>query len=73
MCNGHISDKMIEFFRNSPRDSHHSATPESELRWKLMAAHPTAAEIALGAERFHERVELYGMFQENKFTFRSIV
>lgn len=73
VCNGHISDKMIESFRNSPRDSHHSATPESELRWKLMAAHPTAAEIALGAERFRERVELYGMFQENKLTFRSIV
>ena len=72
VCNGHISDKMIESFRSNPT-GHHSATPEAELRWKLMANHPTAAEIALGAERFRERVELYGMFQENKLTFRSIV
>lgn len=72
VCNGHISDKMIQSFRSNPT-GHHSATPEAELRWKLMENHPTPAEIALGAERFRERVELYGMFQENKLTFRSIV
>lgn len=72
VCNGHISEKMIEAFRSNP-SGHHSATPESELRWKLMAAHPTDAEIALGAERFRERVALYGMFREKKLPFRSIV
>ena len=72
VCNGHISDKMIQSFRSNPT-GHHSATPEAELRWKLMENHPTPAEIALGAERFRERVELYREFQENGLKFPSIL
>lgn len=72
VCNGHISDKMIQAFRSNPT-GHHSATPEAELRWKLMENHPTPAEIALGAERFRERVTLYRAFQEQGLTFQSIL
>lgn len=57
VCNGHISQEMINAFR-ARKEGPHSATPASEARWALMREHPTACEIALGAERFNERIRL---------------
>lgn len=64
VCNGHLSDKMIEMFRRMPMDKIHSASVKNEIRWDVMKQHPTPSEIALAAERFNERVELYRRYSE---------
>lgn len=59
-CNGHLSDSLIQRFKRMAaegKDSRHAFTPEKGIRYEIMASHPTAAELALGAERLRERVE----------------
>lgn len=73
VCNGKLGDELIEKFRQAPKGGHHSASPESELRWKMMKNHPTPAEISLGAERFKERVTLYADYLKNDLTYKSIL
>lgn len=73
VCNGALSPKMIELFRNTKEGNHHRATPESELRWKTMASHPTSNEIALAAERFNERIALLNEIKEKDLNFKSII
>ena len=73
VCNGAISEKIIEMFRKRGTEGPHSASKENEIRWSIMASHPTDAECALGAERFRERVEIYSRFQEEGLTFKSIL
>ena len=58
MCNGAMSQAMIDRFRANGTSGPHSASPANEARWALMKDHPTAAEIALAAERFNERLHL---------------
>lgn len=57
VCNGSISQAMIDMFRSNTSGPH-SATPANEARWEIMKDHPSASEIALAAERFNERLRL---------------
>lgn len=63
---------MLARFRTGKDGGHHAASPEKELRWKMMNTHPTQAEISLAAERFGERIQLYREFTENGLKFVSI-
>lgn len=72
VCNGALSKDMIECFRNG-RGGPHGATLENEIRWKVMENHPTEAEIALGVERFRERIEILRRFEEGGGEFRSVL
>ena len=56
VCNGAMSQAMIDRFRANGASGPHSASPANEARWALMKNHPTAAEITLAAERFNERL-----------------
>ena len=58
VCNGAMSQAMIDRFRANGASGPHAASPANEARWALMKDHPTAAEIALAAERFNERLRL---------------
>ena len=58
VCNGAMSQAMIDRFRAAGTSGPHSASPASEARWALLKGHPTEAEIALAAERFNERLRL---------------
>lgn len=71
VCNGHMSQEMINAFRargNGP----HSATPASEARWALLAEHPTDAEITLAVERFNERLTLLEQLNAQGVEYSSI-
>ena len=71
VCNGALSEQMLAHFRTGKDAGHHAASPEKELRWKMMNTHPTQAEISLAAERFGERIQLYREFTENGLKFVS--
>ncbi len=73
VCNGALSEGIIERFRLAPEGTPHSATPEKELRWDVMKSHPTNAEIALGAERFSERLELFRQFNKQGLEYKSVI
>lgn len=72
VCNGSLSDDIINSFRKRGSEGPHSATPANEIRWAVMAAHPTKAECDLAAERFTERVKLYTEFKKQGVEFTSI-
>ncbi|MDO4355254.1 MAG: flavodoxin family protein [Clostridia bacterium] len=57
VCNGSLSQSMIQAFRQRGSGPH-SASPANEARWEVMKDHPTSSEIALAAERFGERLRL---------------
>lgn len=71
VCNGSISQAMIDTFRQN-RGGPHSATPSSEARWEVMREHPTSTEIALAAERFNERLRLLRKLNDLDIAFSSI-
>ena len=73
VCNGALSESIISRFRQAGTSGPHSATPENEIRWAVMKDHPTEAELALAAERFKERVEIYRAFREKGLTFKSVL
>lgn len=72
VCNGCMSQEMIARFRAMGSTGPHSASPESEARWEVMANHPTACEIALGAERFNDRLRLLKRLNELGLTYASV-
>lgn len=72
VCNGRLSDKLIENFRKAPKGGHHSATPQSEKRWEIMKKHPTELDIALAVERFNERITFYSMLSEDSLEYKSL-
>lgn len=72
VCNGALAPKMIEHMRQGGTGPH-TATPQKEIRWEIMKNHPTAAECALAAERFCERIDLYTRFCEQDLAFDSIL
>ncbi len=72
VCNGCMSQEMIQRFRAAGTSGPHSASPESEARWEVMAAHPTVCEIALGAERFNERLKLLNMLEERGLAYTPV-
>ena len=48
-------------------------TEQKELRWEIGRSHPTAAECALAAERFRERVWLWSRCRELQIPFTPVV
>ncbi|MDO5734044.1 MAG: flavodoxin family protein [Eubacteriales bacterium] len=61
VCNGALAPALIEKFKKMAAEgsgNHHAFTPEKGVRYEIMKNHPTPAELALGSERFNERVEL---------------
>ena len=73
VCNGALSQEIIDSFRKAGTSGHHSASPENEIRWEIMKNHPTEAEINLAVERFNERIEILRQYQEQGLTFKSIL
>lgn len=73
ICNGALSEKIIEMFRKNGKEGTHSASPENEIRWKVMANHPTKAECDLGAERFIERIGIYEEHKKQNLIFKSVL
>lgn len=71
VCNGALSQKMIEAFR-ARTSGPHSANPASEARWEIMKEHPTQNEITLAAERFNERIEMLKKLNELGVEYSSI-
>lgn len=57
ICQGKIDDKMVEMFEKMPEGNPHRPTPEKRKRYKISANHPSAADIAVAAEMFRERIE----------------
>lgn len=57
ICQGKIDDKMVEMFENLPEGNPHKTTPEKRKRYEISANHPSAADIAVAAEMFRERIE----------------
>lgn len=73
ICNGALSDAIIEAFRKRGTEGTHSASPENEIRWEIMKDHPTKAECSLGAERFAERIRAYEMHVKQGLKFASVL
>ena len=73
VCNGALSAEILERMRAPGNTGHHSSTPANEIRWDIMKDHPTNAELALAAERFAERVDMYRRHKEAGIDFKSIL
>ena len=57
ICQGQIDPKMIEIFEKMPEGNPHKPTPEKRKRYEISAKHPSAADIAVAAEMFRERIK----------------
>lgn len=57
ICQGKIDPRMIEIFKKMPEGNPHKPTPEKQKRYVISANHPSAADIAVAAEMFRERIE----------------
>lgn len=73
VCNGALSQSIIERFRERGTSGTHSASPENEIRWEILKDHPTKAECALAAERFLERIEAYERHAAQNLRFQSVL
>lgn len=70
VCNGAVAKRqMVE----QDNGNAHKPTKQKELRWEILKEHPTAAECALAAERFRERIEIYSRCKELNIPFLSIL
>ena len=67
VCNGAISPEL------KGNQGQGVPTEQKELRWEMTDGHPTAAECALGAERFRERIRLWQRAGELGIPFQSIL
>lgn len=70
VCNGAVSQTLME---GQGKDGTHTPTEQKEIRWEMIKNHPTAAECALAAERFNERIKLYTRCKELNIAFTSIL
>lgn len=70
VCNGAVAQNLID---GQGKGGVHTPTEQKELRWEMVKDHPTAAECALAAERFNERIKLYTRCKELKIDFTSIL
>ena len=57
ICQGKIDQKMVEMFLKMTEGNPHRPTPEKEKRYAISANHPSAADIAVAAEMFCERIK----------------
>ena len=70
VCNGAVAQNLIE---DQGKGGGYPPTEQKELRWEMTRNHPTAAECALAAERFNERIKLYARCKELQIDFTSIL
>lgn len=70
VCNGAVAQNLID---GQGKGGVHVPNEQKELRWEMVKNHPTAAECALAAERFNERIKLYTRCKELKIDFTSIL
>ena len=70
VCNGAVAQELID---GQGLGEPHTPTEQKEIRWEVTASHPTAAECALAAERFRERIYLYNRCKELHIPFQSIL
>ncbi len=70
VCNGAVSQTLID---GQGKGGVHTPTEQKEIRWEMIKNHPTAAECALAAERFNERIKLYTRCKELNIDFTSIL
>ena len=70
VCNGAVSHTLKT---GQGVDGTRTPTEQKEIRWEVTDSHPTAAECALAAERFRERIYLYSRCRELGIPFTSIV
>lgn len=70
VCNGAVSQSLID---GQGKGGIHTPTEQKEIRWEIIKSHPTAAECALAAERFNERITLYRRCKELKIDFQSVL
>lgn len=73
VCNGRISQQMIDMFKKMPAGGVHSVSKQSELRWNLMKNHPTNTEIQLASERFNERITFYEQLTQHGIAYKSLI
>ncbi|WP_066718415.1 flavodoxin family protein [Clostridium sp. Marseille-P299] len=59
ICQGKLSDKIIEMFEKLPADNPHAVNEEKRKRYEIAKRHPSKADILSAAELFRERLELY--------------
>ncbi len=70
VCNGAVAQNLID---GQGKGGVHTPTEQKEIRWEIVKSHPTAAECALAAERFDERIRLYRRCKELKIPFTSVL
>lgn len=70
VCNGAVSQTLID---GQGKGGVHTPTEQKEMRWEMIRNHPTAAECALAAERFNERIKMYERCKELNIPFTSIL
>lgn len=70
VCNGAVAQNLKE---GQGKGNATVPTEQKELRWEMIANHPTDAECALAAERFNERIKLYTRAKELNIKFSSIL
>lgn len=57
ICQGKLSEKIINMFAKLPADNPHAITEEKKRRYEIADRHPSNIDIAAGAELFRERLE----------------
>lgn len=70
VCNGAVASALK---KGQGKTEGVIPTEQKELRWEMIANHPTDAECALGAERFCERIHLYERAKELEIPFSEIL
>lgn len=56
ICQGKLSDSIIEKFKSLPEGNPHAITLEKLKRYEIAKNHPSSIDIAAGAELFKERL-----------------
>ena len=70
VCNGAVARNLM---KGQGKEPGAAPTEQKELRWAVMASHPTQAECALAAERFRERIWLWEQSKKLGIPFRSVL
>ena len=70
VCNGAVAKNLMKGQGKIPGAV---PTEQKELRWAVMASHPTEAECSLAAERFRERIWLCEQSKKLGIPFRSVL
>lgn len=64
ICQGKLSEKIIEQFKKFPKGNPHAITPEKLRRYEIAKNHPSKADIESAGELFNERLQVTCLTQE---------